>query len=575
MANHFRLFSRPLMADDTATVMTITGVLEDYLVGEAYESRLDINNSIGRCTVEILGESSLPSGTSVRVDNVTKEIVVKWAAHEAVEGDRAVPNGSFEDGDDGTWNKGSGWTIGTGAGYSTQSGTYSARFASVTTAGSELLGVPVPAKPGDRIRLVGQVQQGASSKGNAGAQVALVFSNLGGSTLLRKYGGMVSSGSGGAWGASVAEETAPAETAFVRVLVKAFRKSENKPLWVDSLRWDHTYTIGQNDDGESYFLSIKVTDAENRVAYWSGWIEAGLAYGTLTEYLPTSFSQSSVFYLREATTNNMRDDVSVLSGANTGNSFVGGEWLMADLGAAYEVSKFVLGTGTLVGMNGDFSGGDLGGWHGQFYQIECSSDGDSWQVLSHTYRFVGSDVAEIPPGDYELSFTPTTARYWRVHQTGGGSIRTRTFRLYGYVGGLTKASCTYTQSSNSVGLVGNSANLNEFPNNITTGAATGNSSSEWIMADLGSIHDLKLLVVAGGDLPGWGGSAGTYLAGPTVLAETSLDGVTWTLHGYLSAFISDVSPITEVGVDITGTGRYVRIHKSGYLSTTAMRVYHT
>lgn len=570
MANHFRLFSRPLMADDTATVMTITGVLEDYLVGEAYESRLDINNSIGRCTVEILGESSLPPGASVRVDNVTKEVVVKWAAHEEVEGERDVPNGSFEDGDDGTWNKGAGWTIGTGAGYSTQSGTYSARFASVTTAGSELLGVPVPAQPGDSIRLVGQVAQGASSKGNAGAQVALVFTNLSGSTLLRKDGGMVSSSSGGAWKPSVAEETAPANTAFVQVVVKAFRKSENKPLWVDSLRWDHTYTIGQNDDGETYFLSIKVTDAENRTAYWSGSIEAGLADGTLIEYLPTAISQSTVFSSRLGTTANMRDDLSVVSGAATSTGTSGGEWLMADLGASYEVNQIILATGTLVGMGGGT--GDIGGWHGQFYQIECSDDGVAWQILSHTYRF--TTTTETPPTEYELNFKPATARYWRIHQTSSNSIRTRTMRLYGYVGGLTKASCTYTQSSNFAGLVGNSANLNEVPNDITTGAATGNGASEWIMADLGSVHDLKLLVVSGGNLPGWG-LVNPYLSGTGVTAETSVDGVTWTSHGYISAFISDVSPITEVGVNITGVGRFVRIKKVGYLATTAMRVYHT
>jgi hypothetical protein len=572
MANHFRLFSRPLMADDTATVITITGVLEDYLVGEAYESRLDINNSIGRCTVEILGESSLPPGAFVRVDNVTKEVVVKWAAHEEVEVARDVPNGSFEDGDDGTWNKGSGWTIGTGAGYSPQSGTYSARFASVKTAGSELLGVPVPAKPGDRIRLVGQVQQGASSKGNAGAQVALVFSNLSGDTLRRKDGGMVSSGSGGAWGASVAEETAPAGTALVRAVVKAFRKSENKPLWVDSLRWDHTYTIGQNDDGGRYFLSIKVTDAENRAAHWSGWIGAGLADGTLIEYLPTAISQSTIYFSREGTTANMRDDVSIISGAATSTGTLGGEWIMADLGATHEVSRFILGTGTLVGMGG--VGIDIGSWHGQFYQIECSADGVTWEVLSHTYRFAGIGPVEIPPGDYELNFRPTTARYWRIHQTGGGSIRTRTLRLYGYVGGMTKASCTYTQSSSFAGLVGNSTNLNEVPNNITTGAATGNSASEWIMADLGAVRDLKLLVVSGGNLPSWG-IVGTYLGGTDVTAETSVDGLTWTSHGYLSPLILDVEPITEVGVNITGAGRFVRIKKVGYLATTAMRVYHT
>lgn len=276
MANHFRLYSRPLMADASTTEMTVTGLLEGYVAGEAYESRLDINNSKGRCTVEIL-QSTLPSGATVRVDNVSKEVVVKWPAQEEVTGPREVPNGSFESGDDGTWVRGkagggAGWDIGSGAGFVAQSGTHSARFSGITTEASDLLGPVVPAKLNDRIRLVGQVQQGASAKGNAGARVSILYRDIEGNLLSRFDGNMVSSGSGGKWNASVAEGTAPLNTAGVQVAITAFRKRENKPLWVDSVTWDHRYAIGQNDDS-TYFLRIRVRDAENRVAYWEGTID--------------------------------------------------------------------------------------------------------------------------------------------------------------------------------------------------------------------------------------------------------------------------------------------------------------
>jgi hypothetical protein len=275
------------MADEVAPEITVTGLLEGYVTGEAYESRLDINNSIGRCTVEVL-ESTLPAGASVRVDNVTKEVVVKWAAHEEVSGEREVPNGSFESGDNGTWykggsNNGEGWTIGSGSGYVAKDGTHSARFAGVNTAASDLLSIVVKAEPGDRIQLSGQVQQGASARGNAGAMVSLIYKDIEGRTLLRKDGNMVSSGSGGRWNPSSVDAVAPVNTTGVQIAITAFRKRENKPLWVDSLRWDHRYTLGQNDD-ETYSLSIKVTDSENRVAYWSGTIEEFGVFLTSTLY---------------------------------------------------------------------------------------------------------------------------------------------------------------------------------------------------------------------------------------------------------------------------------------------------
>ncbi|UUR56232.1 tail fiber protein [Xanthomonas phage pXoo2106] len=272
MANHLSLYNKPLESEDDLT-LSVTGVLAEYVVGAAYESALSVNNPKGRFRVEVLS-SDLPPGTAVLADNINKRVVVKWPAYlEVSENETLVPNGDFESGNDGRWSpgaaaSGAGWSIGTGSDYDTDSGVYSARFADVNTRGSDLVNVKVPARVNDYVRCTAQVQQGASSKGKAGARVSIVFSDADGEALQRNSGNMVSSGSNGNWGQSVAEGGAPMNTAFVQVVLSAFRSKQNKPLWVDNVRWTHKYYLG-TDNEAIYFLSIKVTDSENRVAYFS------------------------------------------------------------------------------------------------------------------------------------------------------------------------------------------------------------------------------------------------------------------------------------------------------------------
>lgn len=285
MANHFRLYGRPLMADEVEADLSVTGELEGYTAGDAYESRLQINNSVGRCTVRVI-ESSLPPGAFVRVDNLTKEVVVKWAAYEEVVAEESlVPNGDFEDGDDGTWNLlGPGWSIGTGAGYAADSGVYSARFADVKTKGSDILLPAIPAKVNDYIKVTARVKQGASSSGNAGARVWLTYHDAAGLQIGDHPGNLITSGKDGAWGTSSAEGGAPANTAQVLVRLAAYRNKQNKPLWVDNVTWNHKYVLGQDDDS-MYFLSIAVTDSLNRVAYWQGDIEEYGVFVTSKPYV--------------------------------------------------------------------------------------------------------------------------------------------------------------------------------------------------------------------------------------------------------------------------------------------------
>lgn len=271
MANHFRLFSRPLAIDDVNPALQIVGVLDGYSPGSAYESRLDILNSIGKCRVEVL-ESTLPNGSKVFVDNVTKEVVVAWPAFEPEQpAEHPIPNGSFESGDDGSWLIEQGWSYANGVGNSYYDGGWSMRFSNFTGT-SEIRSLPIRATPGDNINLAMQVQQGASSPGNCGAAVFMRFRDANLTEVGYFQGNMVNRGAKGAWHESRTYNQAPAGTAWVEVGARAYRSRQNKPMWVDYFTWDHQYTLGQDTD-EVYFLRIKVIDSLNREAFWSGTIE--------------------------------------------------------------------------------------------------------------------------------------------------------------------------------------------------------------------------------------------------------------------------------------------------------------
>ena len=83
MANHFLLFQRPLVMDTSEQELRVEGTLPDYDPESAYVGELDVVNSVGRVTLEIL-ESTLPTGATVRVDQVRKKVVVKWPKYERV-----------------------------------------------------------------------------------------------------------------------------------------------------------------------------------------------------------------------------------------------------------------------------------------------------------------------------------------------------------------------------------------------------------------------------------------------------------------------------------------------------------
>lgn len=147
----------------------------------------------------------------------------------------AIVNAGFESGDV-DWTKDAGWTIVTGQG--PFAGSWSARWDSTST-GDIVAATPIAVVPGQSITAKVMVQQGASSAGQAGGRVLLVWYDSGLVELSTSLGSEVNSGSGGNWSQSTVTAVAPAGAAFVAVGARAFRLSGANPLWIDAFTWNY------------------------------------------------------------------------------------------------------------------------------------------------------------------------------------------------------------------------------------------------------------------------------------------------------------------------------------------------
>lgn len=156
----------------------------------------------------------------------------------------APTNGDFESGNSG-WTLGSGFTIdefGAGASFD---GTFSLQFDDTTGTGPPTVSTNdnvVPISPGQITTAQCQVQQGASSSGQAGAGLLLNYYDSGMTLLLQVLGTVIDSGSGGEWKTATVTGAAPAGAATMELGIYAFRVSGSHPLYVDTVSWDYAYT---------------------------------------------------------------------------------------------------------------------------------------------------------------------------------------------------------------------------------------------------------------------------------------------------------------------------------------------
>jgi len=286
MTSPLILFNRSLLDRLSGLApLNITGTLPEYAADVAYSNRLQINNAVGACTVEWLG-GELPPGATVWVDNTTHEVVVEWPPYAVPSPTMTdVPNGDVGLGVAGM-RLGAGWSINT-AGVMT--GPNSLQY---DGAGSSTVVWPmVPCAPGTSVTATIDVKQGASSAGNVAARVALVFYDANRAQIPGAWeGNIISNGAHGAIAASTVTAVSPPGTAYSAIAANATRKRQNKPLWVDTARWNLAYPTGTPGE-EDFALSIRVLDSVGRVAYWSGTLSELYTYFTsrpFAEVLPVA-----------------------------------------------------------------------------------------------------------------------------------------------------------------------------------------------------------------------------------------------------------------------------------------------
>lgn len=265
---HIRLFERPahgLRMEQGD--MAIEGILPTAIAGQSYEGRLDIINAIGDCTVE-LASGSLPPGSTVYVDNDTKQIVITWPAHQS--GDVPIANGGFESGGADGWELGVGWGV---TNDNATEGTYTLVYANNGGESVATSTTRAAVSPGTSVTASCDVRQGASSSGNAGAGIFLEFRDAAGRVLEKASGNLITQGENNESKVSSVTRSAPAGASTVNLGVLGFRKRQNREVWADNFSWNlQRDEVGTNVEGE-WCIGLLATDSNGRQATWEGCIQ--------------------------------------------------------------------------------------------------------------------------------------------------------------------------------------------------------------------------------------------------------------------------------------------------------------
>ncbi|MBB3820951.1 YD repeat-containing protein [Xanthomonas arboricola] len=181
------------------------------------------------------------------------------------------------------WDLGEGWTIGReGPNGDAYTGTFSAQFNGSNSGPKSITNQErVPVVPGKSVTASVMVQQGASSAGDASAQVLIVWYDADGNMLPGglgsswSSGNVVDSGSGGAWHKSSVTATVPPGAAFMTIGASALKGAGGNPLWVDDFQWTYTPVepgIKELPVDKAYWFDY---DKENRVTVSNGVLQAG------------------------------------------------------------------------------------------------------------------------------------------------------------------------------------------------------------------------------------------------------------------------------------------------------------
>lgn len=288
-----RLFDKPSHVHRAQQLpLAVAGELPDYTPGDAYEGRLDILGSVGRCRVELL-EGDLPPGTEVFVDNFTRQVVVKWPPYSpARPTEEGIVNNDFSLGTLAGWRdmRGNSWQVGlydsTTPGYKDNPppgpapGNLAAWLRGHGRGNHDLLSDLYPTVPGLPMSASSLWYQGPSNKDNNNLFTGIQFYTPGRVPLGEPVlGDRIHDRTNKARHRSTVTTQAPAGAGFASVLLRAYRRnSRNRELNVDDVVTSgFSYVSSVGWEGETDFpLALRVTDSTGRTAVWEGVIRAFL-----------------------------------------------------------------------------------------------------------------------------------------------------------------------------------------------------------------------------------------------------------------------------------------------------------
>lgn len=310
-----RLFERPLRSFSSTPQLAVVGSLPGYRQGEDYEGRLDIVNGIGRSKAELL-DNNLPLGATVHVDNFNQQVVIRWPEYSAPDEIKdGIINWNFEMGDLTGWRdlRGNSWdtyvydrnTPGIKDDpYMPPDGNIAARMLGVGRGDHILESDFYPVVPGKPIMARSLWYQGPSNKDNNNLWTAFQFYTRGKVPLVNGEvrGDRIHDRTNKRRHWSTVNAVPPAGAAWATVRLIAYRRNKrNRLINVDDVETSgFEYSVGVQN-GDDFYLTVKVTDSANRVAYWTGIIPfrsiflTSQLYGLVSqEFLNASSSVSTM-----------------------------------------------------------------------------------------------------------------------------------------------------------------------------------------------------------------------------------------------------------------------------------------
>lgn len=217
---------------------------------------------------------------------------------------------------------------------------------------------------------------------------------------------------------------------------------------------------------------------------------------------------------------------------STNASQTGAEWISIDLSAVTRFNR--------VSFNHtNFAAGD---YPRNFY-VEVSSNGSSWTTI---YTGTGSSSSKVTTA----SFTPTTARYVRINQTGtaGDYWSVGELNVFNDAASFNRAQWTATASGGTAAAALIDGDVN---NRWTSNAAQ--ASGQWVQLNLGARMTINNVIL---DSQKNNSSEGDYPRGYTV--QVSNNGTTWT------QVASGAGTFKATNINfVPVSAQYVRVNQTG------------